>query len=70
LLTGLHVAEEVCSTVAPRQVVLTIPERLRIHARFAPVDAAYADNSLTAVDEADQPQELTYVAMDTFEASF
>jgi hypothetical protein len=34
LLTALHVAEEVCSPVAHRQVVLTIPKRLRPHARF------------------------------------
>ena len=34
LLTALHVAEEVCSSVAHRQVVLTIPKRLRIHTRF------------------------------------
>ena len=34
LLTALHVAEEVCWPVAHRQVVLTIPKRLRVHARF------------------------------------
>jgi len=34
LLTAIHVAEEVCSPVAHRQVVLTIPKRLRVHARF------------------------------------
>ena len=34
LLTAQHVAEEVCSPVAHRQVVLTIPKRLRLHARF------------------------------------
>ena len=34
LLTALHVAEEVCSPVAHRQVVLTIPKRLRLHTRF------------------------------------
>jgi len=34
LLTALHVAEEVCSPVAHRQVVLTIPKRLRVHTRF------------------------------------
>lgn len=34
LLTALHVAGEVCSPVAHRQVVLTIPKRLRIHTRF------------------------------------
>ena len=34
LLTALHVAEEVCAPVAHRQVVLTIPKRLRLHARF------------------------------------
>jgi len=34
LLTALHVAEEVCSPVAHRQVVLRIPKRLRLHARF------------------------------------
>jgi hypothetical protein len=34
LLTGLHVAEDVCAPVAHRQVVFTIPKRLRIHARF------------------------------------
>jgi len=28
------VAEEVCSPVAHRQVVLTIPKRLRVHTRF------------------------------------
>lgn len=34
LLTAMHVAEEVCFPVAHRQVVLTIPKRLRLHARF------------------------------------
>ena len=34
LLTALHVAEEVCSSVPHRQVVLTIPKRLRVHTRF------------------------------------
>ena len=34
LLTALHVAEEVCFPVAHRQVVLTIPKRLRLHTRF------------------------------------
>ena len=34
LLTALHVAGEVCSPVAHRQVVLTIPKRLRVHTRF------------------------------------
>ncbi len=34
LLTALHVAEEVCSRVQHRQVVLTIPKRLRLHTRF------------------------------------
>ena len=33
-LTALHVAEEVGAPVAHRQVVLTIPKRLRPHARF------------------------------------
>ncbi len=34
LLTALHVAEEVCSPVPHRQVVFTIPKRLRLHSRF------------------------------------
>ena len=34
MLTALHVAEAVCSPVAHRQVVLTIPKRLRLHTRF------------------------------------
>ena len=34
LLTALHVAEEVCAPFAHRQVVLTIPKHLRLHARF------------------------------------
>jgi hypothetical protein len=34
LLTAIHVAEEVCFPVAHRQVVFTIPKRLRLHARF------------------------------------
>jgi transposase-like protein len=34
LLTALHVAEEVCFPVAHRQVVLTLPKRLRVHTRF------------------------------------
>ena len=34
LMTGIHVAEDVCFPVAHRQVVFTIPKRLRIHARF------------------------------------
>jgi len=33
LLTALHVAEEVCFPVAHRQVVLTLPKRLRPHTR-------------------------------------
>jgi hypothetical protein len=33
LLTAIHVAEAVCSCVAHRQVVLTIPKRLRLLAR-------------------------------------
>jgi hypothetical protein len=31
---GMHVAEDVCFPVAHRQVVLTIPKRLRLHTRF------------------------------------
>ena len=34
LLTAIHVAEEVCFPVAHRQVVLTLPKRLRPHTRF------------------------------------
>jgi hypothetical protein len=34
LLTSIHVTEDVCFPVAHRQVVFTIPKRLRIHARF------------------------------------
>jgi len=34
LLTSLHVAEDLCLPVAHRQVVLTIPKRLRVHTRF------------------------------------
>jgi len=34
LLTAIRVAEEVCFPVAHRQVVLTLPKRLRVHARF------------------------------------
>jgi ribosomal protein S27E len=34
LLTAIHVADEVCWPVAHRQVVLTIPKRLRLHTRF------------------------------------
>ena len=34
LLTSIHVAEDVCAPVAYRQVVLTIPKRLRLHSRF------------------------------------
>ncbi len=34
MLTALHVAQEVSAPVAHRQVVLTIPKRLRLHARF------------------------------------
>ena len=34
LMTGIHVAEDVCLPVAHRQVVFTIPKRLRVHARF------------------------------------
>jgi hypothetical protein len=33
-MTGIHVVEDVCAPVAHRQVVFTIPKRLRIHARF------------------------------------
>ena len=34
LLIAIHVAEEICLPVAHRQVVLTIPRRLRVHTRF------------------------------------
>jgi len=34
LLTAMHVAEEVCFDVPHRQVVLTIPKRLRLHTRY------------------------------------
>jgi hypothetical protein len=34
LLTALHAAEEVCAPVPHRQLVFTIPKRLRLHARF------------------------------------
>ena len=34
LLTAIHVAEDVCAAVPHRQVVLTIPKRLRVHTRF------------------------------------
>ncbi len=34
LLTAMHVAEDVCLAVAHRQVVFTIPKRLRLHCRF------------------------------------
>jgi ribosomal protein S27E len=34
LLTAIHVAEDVCFPIAHRQVVFTIPKRLRVHARF------------------------------------
>ena len=33
-MTGIHVAEDVCFPTRHRQVVVTIPKRLRIHARF------------------------------------
>jgi hypothetical protein len=33
-LTAIHVAEDVCAAVPHRQVVLTIPKRLRLHTRF------------------------------------
>jgi hypothetical protein len=34
LLTAIHVARDVCAAVPHRQVVLTIPKRLRLHTRF------------------------------------
>ena len=34
LLTAIHVAERVCLKVAHRQVVFTLPKRLRLHARY------------------------------------
>ncbi|MFC1764984.1 transposase zinc-binding domain-containing protein, partial [Planctomycetota bacterium] len=34
LLTAIHVADEVCFDVPHRQVVLTIPKRLRLHTRY------------------------------------
>ena len=34
------------------------------------LDAAYSDNSVGSPDQADQSQELTYVDIDTFLASF
>ncbi len=34
LLTAMHVAEEVCFDVPHRQIVLTIPKRLRLHTRY------------------------------------
>ena len=33
-MTGIHVTEDVCFPVAHRQVVFTIPKRLRVHSRF------------------------------------
>ena len=33
-MTGIHVAADVCFPITHRQVVFTIPKRLRIHARF------------------------------------
>ena len=34
------------------------------------LDAAYSGNSIDTPDEADESQELTYVGIDTFLASF
>jgi len=34
------------------------------------LDAAYSDSSIGSPDQADQSQELTYVGIDTFLASF
>ena len=34
------------------------------------LDAAFADSSLESLDQADEPQELTYVDIDTFLGSF
>lgn len=34
LRTAIHVAEDICAPVAHRQVVRTIPKRLRLHTRF------------------------------------
>ena len=34
LVTAIHVSQEVCAPVEHRQVVLTIPKRLRVHTRF------------------------------------
>ncbi len=34
LLNAIHVAEEVCFPVPRRQVIFTIPKRLRLHTRF------------------------------------
>ena len=34
------------------------------------LDAAFADSSLESLDQADEPQELTYVDIDTFLESF
>jgi hypothetical protein len=34
LATSIHIAEEVCLPVAHRQVVFTIPKRLRLHTRY------------------------------------
>ena len=33
-------------------------------------DAAYSDSAIGSPDQADESQELTYVAIDTFLASF
>ena len=37
---------------------------------FLELDAAFADTSLESLDQADDPQELTYVDIDTFLESF
>ena len=34
------------------------------------LDAAYSDSSISSPDQADQSQELTYVDIDTFLATF
>ena len=41
-LTAIHVAEEVCFPVAHRQVVLTLPKRLRLHSALRPQAAGQA----------------------------
>ena len=84
LLTAIHVAEEVVAFIEPpqREVIEKILQHCGLWQASAPrappdvdglvleLDAAYSASSIGSPNQDDQSRELTYVAIDTFLASF